>query len=403
MKKKQKNLWHIESYVLLSATICLLAIGLVMVLSASFVHASANEGNPLYYAIRQLVFLVLGIVIAVVAYYFSKNADLRKVSLVLWAFSLVFLLLTFIPGLGKEVAGAKRWLIIGSFRLQPSEICKVTLIIFVASLITSLEKQKGDLKIRDLSVVLGIMSLTALLVFFQPDYSTMALIFIGGLTVIFFSRIKLSNFLLMIVCFVPLAILAVLIEPYRVQRLLVFLNPWGDSQGSGYQIVQSLYALAMGGLNGVGIGLSKQKYLYLPAPHTDFIFSIIGEELGFIGVMMVVMLFIVFFISGMRLAFRVKDTFSQKVILALTTLITIQAIINMGAATSFLPVTGVTLPFVSYGGTSLIIVLASVGIIVGLSAKGDINEVGVHWRRDGGSRAPGFQRYRVIEGKTSSD
>lgn len=395
--KENSNLWPAEAYLMLTAATFLVGIGLTMVLSASFVYAIANEGTPIYYKLKQLGYLVAGILLASIVYLIAKYTDIKKFAALAWWGSIFLLVLTFVPGIGVEIAGARRWIDFGVFRFQPSEVCKFTVILYVATILSSLEKQKLELTLKDIIPALSVMGFTSLLVLLQPDWTTAALISFGGLMVILFSRLPLRKYLVLLAGSVFVAFLAAIIEPYRVRRLLTFLDPWKDPRGEGYQIIHALFALALGGLSGTGIGASRQKFLYLPAPHTDFILAVIGEELGFIGVFAIIVFFGLFYISGVRLAFKVCDDYGRRIVLSAVTLITFQALVNMGANTGLFPVMGVTLPFVSYGGTSLIITLSALGLILGLVAKGSVYENSLYRRRYSRSRLPGIQRDRVIK------
>lgn len=395
--REKGNYWQPEAYIMLSAATSLVGFGLTMVLSASFVYAIANEGTPVYYELKQFGYLIGGILLATAVYFFAKYGDTEKSAAIAWGVSIALVLLTFFPGIGVEIAGARRWIDLGIFRFQPSEFCKFTVIIYVASILVSLEKEKDELKLSDLKKPLLVMLSTSALVLLQPDWTTAALIFAGGLIVIFFSKLLFRRYLVLLSVSALIAFLTAVLEPYRLKRILIFINPWKDPKGDGYQIIHALFALALGGLSGTGIGASKQKFLYLPAPHTDFILAIIGEELGFIGVFLIIVFFGLFFFSGMRLAFKISDEYSRRVVISMVILITFQALINMGAATSLFPVMGVTLPFVSYGGTSLIVTLSGLGLILGLAAKRSVYEAGLHRRRNSRSRLSSIQRGRITE------
>lgn len=382
---------------MLSCATVLVGFGLTMVFSASFVYAIANEGTPVYYELKQLGYLLGGILLSVAVYFYAKYGDTEKYASVAWLASVALVFMTFLPGIGVETGGARRWIDLGLFRFQPSELCKFTVILYITSILLSIEKEKGEIELSDLKKALLVMLSTSAMVLLQPDWTTAALIFAGGLIVIFFSRLPLRKYLVLLSLSAFVAFVAAILEPYRLKRIFTFIDPWRDPKGDGYQIIHALFALALGGFSGTGIGASKQKFLYLPAPHTDFILAIIGEELGFIAVFMIIVFFGLFFFCGMRLAFKIVDEYGRRVVISTVVLITLQAIINMGAVTGLLPVMGVTLPFVSYGGTSLIMTLSGLGLILGLAAKGSVYEAGVHRRRNSRSRLSSVQRDRVTE------
>ncbi len=368
-KKKQKSFSSFVNnpfdFPLLITIMILLSMGLVMVLSASSPSSLAESGDSYAYFSRQLFFAIAGIIvmffISKVDYRFFKN--FYKYA---WWISAALLVLVLIAG--DEVNGATRWLsITETFSFQPSEVVKILMIIFYAGILTK-NKDKLDKYFSGFIMnMLYVVPIIILLVL-QPHLSA-SIVIIGTVAVmIIIAGAKLKHFILTgLVAGVPLLGLAIFLEPYRMERFITFLDPWQDPSDTGYQVIQSLYAIGSGGLFGVGLGESKQKFLYIPEPHNDFIFSILGEELGFIGCAVVIVLFAIFIWRGIVIAMKAPDMFGSLVAIGITTLVAIQVIINIAVVTSSMPATGMPLPFFSYGGTALLILLASMGILLNIS------------------------------------
>lgn len=347
------------------AIIGILAIGVVMVYSASAVAAFHDYGDAFYYVKRQLLFAVLG----VAAMYMTMNVEYtiwRKYAIpaVLLCFGLLVIVL--IPGLGVVRGGARSWLGIGSFGIQPSEFMKLAMVLFLAKLLSERPNQIGRFT-TGLMPPLGIMGLAFALIMLQPDLGTGAVMIGASLLVIYVAGARLSHLgglaFVGLVGFVGLIAAA----PYRLQRITAFLDPWQDPLGAGYQSIQSLYAIGPGGLVGLGLGMSRQKYNYLPEPQTDFIFSILAEELGFIGGTLLLLLFLLLIWRGMRTAITITDSYGSLLASGIVGIIAVQVLINIGVVIGLMPVTGITLPLVSYGGSSLTLLLTALGILLNLS------------------------------------
>ncbi|MET7772884.1 putative lipid II flippase FtsW [Nocardia sp. NPDC005366] len=339
----------------------LTVLGLVMVLSASSVEAYADGGSAYSLFIQQAMFAAIGCVLFYLALRISLKR-LRQWSFPIFALSVLALVLVLIPGIGSEVQGARRWFMVGPISVQPSEIVKVTLVVWGAHLLASRRAEHASLK--DILVPLVPAGLlVCLLVVLQPNLSTTialgivlaALLWFGGLPVRLFITIAISGV-------IAAGVLA-LSAGYRSDRMRAFFNPGDDPQGIGYQARQALYSLADGGIWGRGLGQSRAKWSYLPNSHNDFIFAIIGEELGFLGCALVLGLFALFVYTGLRIASRSVDPFLRLLTATATTWITAQALINIGYVVGLLPVTGLQLPLVSAGGSSLAITLFMFGII----------------------------------------
>lgn len=353
--------------VLVSAVLSLLALGIVMVYSASAVSAEVHFDDSYYFLKRQLMWTA----IALGAMVFAMRIDYhvwKKLAVPILAVTVILLLLVLVPGLGKVVNGARRWLGAGGFYLQPSEIAKLGMAIFTAAYLTA---SVGRIKLfwRGLVPILAVLAGVFALILSEPDLGTALAIGVMVFVLLFSAGARVMHLAsLGMIALVGVAA-AVWLEPYRMKRIFAFLDPWSDPLGSGYHIIQSLYAIGSGGLFGVGLGRSREKFLYLPEPHTDFIFSILGEELGLIGTLTVIMLFFLFVWRGMRTAMHAPDVFGSLLAVGLTSMIVVQAIMNIAVVTASMPVTGIPLPFLSFGGSALIFTMTGVGILLNISRQ----------------------------------
>jgi cell division protein FtsW len=350
---------------ILISTLLLLTIGVVMVYSASAVLAYHEFGDYFYYLKRQLLFAVLGII----AMFFTMNMDYHvwkkyaKIGLII-CFALLIIVL--IPGIGVIRGGARSWLGIGSFGIQPSEFMKMGMILFLAKLLSDQQSQITSFT-KGLLPPLALVGVAFGLIMLQPDLGTGAVMVGASLLVIFTAGARILHLSFLAIGGIAGFVGLILAAPYRLQRITAYLDPWQDPLGAGYQAIQSLYAIGPGGLVGLGLGMSRQKYSYLPEPQTDFIFSIIAEELGFIGGMVVLLLFLILVWRGMRTAITAPDTFSSLVAVGIVGMVAVQVIINIGVVIGLMPVTGITLPLISAGGSSLTLMLTSIGILLNIS------------------------------------
>jgi len=343
--------------------LALMAIGIVMLYSSSAIYAYEKIGDSAFFLTRHMWFLLLGFVFMFCAMS-VKLTEMERSSRILMLAAILLLLAVLIPDIGVSVRGARRWFRIAGFaNFQPSEFAKFAIIIYIASFIS----RKGY-KIKELFrgyiPVISVVLATGGLVLLQPDFGTSVSILVVSFLIIFVSGAKLKHLLTTAFLGLPFLYYLVFSVPYRRRRMLVFLNPWQETEGAGFQIVQSLIALGSGGLFGVGLGQSKQKLFYLPESHTDFIFSIIGEELGFAGAICVVMLFAVFVWQGMRAFYKVHRPFNKFLIFGITGMIGFEALVNIGVNTGVFPTKGLPLPFVSYGGSSLVFHMAALGLLL---------------------------------------
>ncbi len=344
------------------ATFILLMFGIVMVYSSSAIYASQDYGDSLFFLKRHLLALIIGFIFG----FFVMSLDCEHIkahSKKIIFFAILLLILVLMPGIGKIAGGARRWIDLGQFSFQPSEIAKIASLIYIASFINRKENKIKDFFNGFLPPLL-ILGLVMFLVLLEPDLGTALTIGIIGLLILFISGARLQHLLLTIFLSIPFLYYLIFSVPYRKKRLLAFLNPWLDEKGAGFQIIQSFLALGSGGLFGVGLGQSRQKLFFLPASHTDFIFSIIGEELGFIGTFSLIVLFAVLIWQGARAAFKVNDGFRKALIFGIVFTIGFEVIVNTGVAIGLLPTKGMPLPFVSYGGTSLIMHMVAIGLLL---------------------------------------
>ena len=291
-----------------------------------------------------------------------------KYSNVILGISFLLLALVIIPGIGHVRNGSRSWFGIGSLGIQPSELSKLALIIFTAKYLSNNEKELRSVKNGVFPIILIIFVFFGLIML-EPDFGTGMVIVVTLLCMLFVSNIKISFFVGMGILGLLGIVGLIIIAPYRMQRIVSFLNPWVDPLGSGFQIIQSLYAIGPGGLFGLGFGNSIQKHFYLPEPQTDFIFAIISEEFGFVGIIIIVSLFFILFYNVMKFSYSCNDLFAKYLSFGLIMGIMIQMVLNIFVVIGLVPVTGVTLPFISYGGSSLLISMASIGIILNICSK----------------------------------
>ena len=345
-------------YLLVISVILLTVFGLIMITSSSYIWAEYKFNNPYKYLINQGIFFLLSIITMYIVSRINYSF-LYKYSKLLLFIVLILLILVIIPGIGSVRNGSRSWFSIGGFGIQPSEFAKLAIIIF-ASRYLSDNKNK-----RLLVLFLGLLLFG--LIMLQPDFGTGMVLLMIVVSMLFISGMKMSFFIKIgFIGIIGLSVL-IIIAPYRLKRILSFLDPWSDPLGSGFQIIQSLYAIGPGGLFGLGLGNSIQKHFYLPEPQTDFIFAIISEEFGFMGIIIVTTLFLTIIISSINIALKTKDLFSKYLVFGITFWIAFQTILNLMVVVGLIPVTGVTLPFLSYGGSSLLILYIGIGIILNVS------------------------------------
>ncbi|GAA0364628.1 stage V sporulation protein E [Bacillus horti] len=351
-------------FLIVFCTLAILCIGIIMVYSSSAVISLSKFGDQFFYVKRQLLFAGIG----VVAMYMMMNIDYwvwRKFAKLGLIVCFILLILVLTP-LGLVRNGSQSWLGIGAFSIQPSEFIKICMIIFLAKYLSENQKQIVSFTKGMLPPLLLVFAAFGMIML-QPDLGTgtvmvgtsIVMIFLAGARILHLSGLAALG----IAGFTALVIAA----PYRIKRITSFLDPWQDPQGAGYQIIQSLYAIGPGGLLGLGLGMSRQKFYYLPEPQTDFIFAILAEELGFIGGVTVLLLFSILLWRGIKIAISAPDLYGSFLAAGIVSMIAIQVIINVGVVTGLFPVTGITLPFLSYGGSSLTLMLVAMGILLNIS------------------------------------
>lgn len=343
----------------------LLSLGIIMVFSASSAYAYNYMHDTYYFLKAQLISALIGIIVML----FTIGIDYRKLgklSPLLLVISIVLLILVRIPGIGRFINGSWRWIYIGPIHFQPSELAKFAIILFFSF---SLSKRKEQLQyfFKGLLPYLLIICVTAVLLLIEPHKSCTILIGIVASIILFCAGAKISHFLILFLPVVTALGAIITFSEYSRSRVITFLDPFKDPQGDGWQVIQSLYAIGSGGLFGRGLGRSLQKFLYIPEPHNDFIFAVLAEELGFLGVLAVLLLFLILIWRGIKVSMYAPDTFGSLVALGITSLIAVQVLINVAVVTSSMPVTGMPLPFFSFGGTSLIFLMCGVGILLNIS------------------------------------
>ncbi len=369
--KKKLNLLKIKlgtmDYRFLGVVLILLAFGLIMILSASSPVAYASSmtnHNSFYYFNKQLMWAVIG----GVAMFFTSNYDYqnwKRWAKIIILGSFLLLIVVLIPGIGVVVNDARRWIQLGPINFQPSEVAKFGVVLFFAA---SLSKNYKVLKkFGGLLVYLAILGIFALVIMMEPHFSCTMLILSSAAIMLFVAGAEWKHILTLAVPGVIGIVGMVIAAPYRLKRVTTFLDPFKDIRGDGWQIVQSLYAIGSGGIFGAGIGQSRQKYLNIPEPQNDFIFAIVCEELGLVGAVIVIALFAFLIYRGIKIAMEAPDLFGTLLTVGIISLIAIQALVNIAVVTSSMPVTGMPLPFFSYGGTALAITMAEMGIVLNVS------------------------------------
>ena len=348
------------------AVIVLIIVGLIMIYSASNVWAEYKFNDSFHYLKYQLLFFIIGLIVMILVSKIDYNLYYKKANIII-GICLLLLILVLIPGIGSIRNGSRSWFGIGSFGIQPSEAAKLGLIIFSAKYLEKNERIVKSFKgILPLLVVLGVFFL---LIMLQPDLGTALVLTLAIIALLFVSGINMKFFYIAFVLGVLGIVILILIAPYRMDRITAFLNPWKDALGTGFQIIQSMYAIGPGGLLGNGFGNSIQKHFYLPEPQTDFIFSVIVEEFGFIGACLIIVLFGFVIYRSFKIALGEEKLFSKYLVFGIIFQIAFQTILNLSVVVGLIPVTGVTLPFLSYGGSSLLVSMVSIGIILNISRK----------------------------------
>ncbi|MEG1441066.1 MAG: putative lipid II flippase FtsW [Oscillospiraceae bacterium] len=350
-------------YPFLTVVCVLLAFGLMMLFSASTARAYSNFGDSLWYFKKQLGGLLIGTLGMYVMSIFDYKR-IAKCSIAILVLSLVLLGMVLVPGLGTTAGGATRWL----FGFQPSEVAKIAVIIFFASSLVTYQDNLGHF-VKGFLPYIGVLGLFVLLLAAEPHFSCIVLISCTAMLILFVGGAKIKNFFYIGIPALVGACAMVFTSEYRLARVMSFLNPFADAAGDGWQIVQSLYAIGSGGIFGVGLGQSRQKYMSLPEPQNDFIFSVLAEELGLLGAIIVIGLFIYLAFRGIKIAAKAPDLFGTLLVTGIIGIVAFQALINIAVVTSSIPVTGMPLPFFSFGSTALTITMTEMGIVLNVSRQ----------------------------------
>ena len=354
------------SFILLMLVLGLVIFGLFMIYSASKYNAMMNYGDSFYYVKKQAVGALIGL-LGLVFFYFFNVEKLKKMYIPAFLISIVLLVMVFIPGVGSKSYGSNRWINLGLFTIQASEIAKFGFILF-ASVILSKNVDKVKSFRGILPTILAGGSV-CLLIIMEPNMSITMCVGATMLIMLFIGGAKIKHFILLLIPIILLVPLLIIIEPYRLARLTAFLDPWSSPLGDGFQLIQSFYALGSGGLFGVGYGNSRQKQLFLPFSESDFIFSIIGEEFGFFGAVFVIIIYIVIIICGFRIALKADTRFKCYLATGIISIIAMQFIVNIAVVTGSIPPTGLPLPFISAGSTSLVVFMSAIGVVLNINKQ----------------------------------
>ncbi|MCJ7691234.1 MAG: stage V sporulation protein E [Clostridiaceae bacterium] len=363
MKKSNVKMGQID-FMLFATVVLLVTIGVLMVFSASSWYSLVKLDDPDYYFKKQMMWAVLVFIFMAIAIKTDYHKYKQYTGLMMIITMILLIAVFAFPGIN----GARRWIPLGLANVQPSEIAKYTIVLFMAKSL-DLKGEKIKSFSRGVLPYLLVSGFYAGLILMEPNLSIASIIMIVTVIILFAAGARLKHLFVIGSSLVAAVAVLILIAPYRLKRLTSFMDPFADSQGKGYQLVQSLLALGSGGVTGSGIGQSRQKCLYIPEPHTDFIFAIIGEELGLIGVVFIISLFLIFVWRGIKVAVTAKDMYGTLLAIGTTAVIAVQAIINIAVVTGSMPVTGVPLPFISYGGSALVFNMFAMGILLNVSRQ----------------------------------
>ena len=355
---------------LFGVAVVLLSVGVVMVYSASAIVAAERFHDPYFFLKKQIFWALLG----ALALWLALRVDYRRLEGLVVPLLLVagvLLVLVLVPPLGQAINGTRRWIRLGPVSFQPAELAKLALVVYLAAFLARRRDALGDFR-RGLLPPLAVAGVLAALVLAQPDLGSSLTLVALTFALLFLAGGRVRHLALVLAPALPLLAVAVWVAPYRVRRITTFLDPWSDPRGSGFQIIQSWLAFGNGGLLGQGIGGSQQKLFYLPEAHTDFIFAIVGEELGLVGALAIVGLFVVLAWRGLRIGLRAPDPFGAYLALGITVLIATQAVVNLGVVTGLLPTKGLPLPFISFGGSALLVTMLATGVLLNIAQQANV-------------------------------
>lgn len=354
-----------DAKIILAAAAMLVMMGIVMIYSSSAVYAYENYNDSAYFVKKHMIYLLAGLVCAVFCMSIPIGMVQDNAKWIMF-FSIILLTTVLIPGVGREAGGARRWLQFSGYGFQPSEAARLAVILYLADVTSRRRHIMWNFKLGffPCALVIGII---ALVILAEPDMGMFISILVIGFGMLYITGVRLKHLAFIFSAILPVLFCAVILAPYRMKRILIFLNPWSDPRGAGFQLVQSFIALGSGGPVGVGLGMSKQKLFYLPASHTDFIFSIIGEELGFLGTGFVLFLFIALIFFCFKMSFKIQNRFSSYAVFGISLMIAFEVIVNIGVSLGMLPTKGLPLPFISYGGSSLVAHFSAMGLIFNMA------------------------------------
>jgi len=352
--KNKIEIKPIDIYIFIINILTFIIIGFIFIYSSSSIYSLEKFGYSYYFLKKQLIGFFISL-ISIIFFYLIPTSYIKRFAKYQYILSISILLLTFTKFLGNSINGSSRWINIFGLSFQPSELVKMAFIIYISYLITNK---------ANYIYILFILFMTDIILLKQPDFGQTVTITIVTFILLFIAEYNIIYMIYTLLLSIPISIFLVLMKPYRLKRIMIFLNPWNDKQGSGFQIIQSLIAIGSGHIKGLGIANSKQKFFYLPMQHTDFIYSIICEELGFIGGSLIILLFLMFLYLGLKITLTFKDNFFFYISLGFISLITLQAIINISVSISLLPTKGIGLPFISYGNSALIMNISMIGLIL---------------------------------------
>ncbi len=368
---KNKSKQSIEGKVLTVICILLSLFGLLMVYSASYYYAENTLNNKYYYLLKQAIGLILGLICMSFISKIDYN-KFQKIGFLALIFGFILLILVFIPGLGVENYGAKRWINLPGFTIQSSEIAKFCFVLFSAGYLAKNYKKVKYFKTLLPVIFAGI--LMCFLIILEPNMSITICVLFVMMFMLFVGGISFKHFLFLAIPALLMIPVLIIIEPYRLERLLAFLNPWANPQDEGYQLIQSFFAISNGGLFGVGLFNSRQKYLFLPFSESDFIFAVIAEEFGLFGTILILLLYFVLIFCGIKIAIKAKNRFGCYLASGITAVIAVQMMINVAVVSGLIPPTGLPLPFISHGSTSIVVFMSAVGVLRSIDKKNQEND-----------------------------
>ena len=359
MKNKRIEITLFISIIILSL------FGILMIYSSSYIWAEYKYNDPYKYLKNQALFFIIGVVLMIIVSKIDYKKYFKYANKILIV-CITLLILVLIPGIGSVRNGSRSWFGIGSFGIQPSEFAKLGLIIFTSKYLSNNPNSMKNFKKGVLPILIITLGMFGIIML-QPDFGTGTILVMTIIGILFVAGLNIKIFVKFGIVGLIGVVGLIIVAPYRLKRILSFLDPWSDPLGSGFQIIQSLYSIGPGGLFGLGFGNSIQKHFYLPEPQTDFIFSIISEEFGFMGILIISTLFIIIFYNCLKISMKCTDLFGKYLSFGITFGLIFQSILNLSVVVGLIPVTGVTLPFLSYGGSSLLIIMVSMGIILNIS------------------------------------